>query len=249
MAQHEDVHPKAFDYDEVWNKTSAHAAAIKAKYPNTRIMALVAGGFYGMWCAGIDGGGWHCPPNGVDYRSHNNMYYWPYILQKVNDYKLQTGIQLIDYVDGHWYTDGNINDDSDPKKSADLLSQTRNLYDPTYIDKTGLINPSNGSGAPAIIPLVQSWLRQYAPNCSIGTAITEWNYGGDKLNTAALAVAEAMSIMGREGLNLSTRFNMALLELRVISRICFIEIMTAKVVVLLVIVYVRILRGIRIQIY
>jgi hypothetical protein len=53
--QHQDVHPDPYSYDEVWNKTSAHALALKAAYPNVKIAGFVMGGWAGLWCSGVDG--------------------------------------------------------------------------------------------------------------------------------------------------------------------------------------------------
>ena len=112
-------------------------------------------------------------------------------------------------MDHHWYTfDNDLRDDSTALAQAQLLNQTRNLYDPTFIDPTRLLDPITGTTqtAPAIIPRVRRWIAEHAPNCSMGVAITEYNFGDDGISTAALSMAEAFAIMAREGLAASHRF-------------------------------------------
>ena len=95
--QHEDVHPGPFNYDETWAMTRDWAAAIKTAYPNVKISGGVAGGWYGMWCSALDGAGWHCPDTpGPDYLAHNSTYYFPWLLQQINQYKKDHGICLIE---------------------------------------------------------------------------------------------------------------------------------------------------------
>ena len=146
--QHQDVHPLPFAYDEVWNMTRQWAGAIKAHFPNVRVMGGVAGGWWGMWCSALDGGGWHCQTRhttphcagmpsycrqvhllqashaslllccssiptvcacagptepGPDYLSHNSTFYYPWLLQQINQYKREHGVCLIDMIDHHWY--------------------------------------------------------------------------------------------------------------------------------------------------
>ena len=249
-AQHQDVHPAPYTYDEVqqqiptllsslhppppssslllstavvnavcpcqvWNKMYAHAVALKAAYPKVKISGFVMGGWPGMWCSGVDGASLtnSCPCNDQsppthcqDWRAHNKTYLWPYLLQRINAHKVQTGVQLVDYMDHQsaphipgisavstshppahsacpavlmlsWYPMFNdMRDDSTALAQAQLLNETRNLYDPTFIDPTGLLDPTTGStkSAPAIIPRVQQWLKEYAPDCQLGVAITEF---------------------------------------------------------------------------
>ena len=101
--QHQDVHPDPYTYDEVWNKTFSHALALKAAYPNVKIAGFVMGGWAGLWCSGVDGASISnsCPCNAgspptscLDWRAHGGQYFWPWLLQRINEHKLRTGIQL-----------------------------------------------------------------------------------------------------------------------------------------------------------
>ena len=195
--QHQDVHPAYFTYDELWTLTHDYAAAVKAVYPNVRISAFVMAGWAALWCSGIDAASyWNqcmCSPAAPpyfpcsDYRAHGEQYLWPWLLQQVNAHKLASGVQLIDYVDLHWYSFLNdLSNDSDPSLSAQLLNQTRNLYDPTFTEPSHwidpLLMPNVTDAKPALLPLLRSWLRQHAPNCSLLIAMSEYNFGNDGIS-------------------------------------------------------------------
>ena len=156
-----------------------------------------------LWlhCAGPD-------TPGPDYLSHNSTYYFPWLLQQINAYKREYGVCLLDVLDFHFYPYLNGADsDADPVIQAQLLDQPRGLYDTSFVDPAGNFNPVTAARGPAIIRQVHDWLRAYAPDCpDIGIAITEYAFGGAKLHTTALALAEALSIMAREQLSLATLF-------------------------------------------
>jgi len=206
--QHVDVHPDPANYDEVWAMTRDWASAIKAKHPNVKISGLVAAGWYGMWCSARDGQGWRCPSGaGPDYKSHNNTYHWPWLLQQLEAHKQSTGVCLIDYLDWHWYPAlNNQNDDSNATVAQQMLEQPRALWDPTYADLSPFINPINGSSAPAVIRQVWQWVDQYHPSCKLELAMTEFMFGGAKASTSALALAEVLAVFARERLSVSTLF-------------------------------------------
>ena len=267
------------------NMTRAWAGAIKASYPNVKVMGGVAGGWWGMWCSALDGGGWHCQQNttqpritvtvphltqltlslsglcgwvccagpeqpGPDFLSHNNTYYYPWLFQQINAHKLEHGVCLLDYIDHHWsdlpihrphslqpvmihplpilrccsslrisvrvvsicvcrrypYLNG-VDSEKDPAVQSALLDQPRSLYDLTFVDPAGNKNPDTAAAGPAVIRQLHEWLRLYAPDCpDIGIAITEYAFGGARLHTTALALAEVFSIMAREQLSLATLF-------------------------------------------
>ena len=154
-----------------------------------------------LCCAGPD-------QPGSDYLAHNSTYYYPWLLQQINAYKREYGVCLIDYIDHHWYPYLNgVNSEADPSIQSQLLDQPRSLYDVTFADPAGNTNPVTKSRGPAVIRQLHEWLRLYAPDCpNIEIAITEYAFGGARLHTTALALAEVFSIMAREQLSLATLF-------------------------------------------
>lgn len=100
-----------------------------------------------------------------------------------------------------------MNSDADPAIQSELLDQPRSLYDVTFVDPAGNSNPLTKAKGPAVIRQLHDWLRQYAPDCpNIAIAITEYAFGGAKLHTTALALAEVFSILAREQVSLATLF-------------------------------------------
>jgi hypothetical protein len=203
--QHSDIHPTRANYSEVWNLYLEYAVQIKTSFPNVKIIGGVAGGWFGSWCSCLDGYGWSCPLSGPDYLSHGNKFYFPWLLEQVYSYSVSNGLQLIDYIDVHWYP-YSLSDDTNELKNEQCLGQTRTWWDTTYVDVNGNYNPATNSKNAALIPNLQGWLSTYAPGLNIGVASTEWNFGPDTSNTAALAHAETWSIFAAQSVALAARF-------------------------------------------
>ena len=126
-------------------------------------------------------------------------YITPWLLQKMNEYYLSHGVQLLDALDIHYYP--NVpSDESSQANQAQFTDQVRSFYDPTYPDP-GWIGPTGcGSGCNGpyvwLIPRFQQWIAQYAPNLTLPVAISEYSFGPDDLFSAALANAELLAVMG-----------------------------------------------------
>ena len=120
---------------------------------------------------------------------------------------LSSSLFLCSYLDTHWYPALNGQaSEADPAIQQQLLQMPRNLYDPTFKDPTNNVNPITKSPAPALFRQMHSWLAEYAPLCHIDIAVTEYAFGGARLHTTALALAEVFSIMAREDVAVSTLF-------------------------------------------
>ena len=68
-----------------------------------------------------------------DYNTHGRVYFYPWLLQKIQAYKQETGILLIDILTVHGYTDG-PQDNDQPATQAQRNRQTRILWDPGFQD-------------------------------------------------------------------------------------------------------------------
>ena len=201
---HADCHGTPLSYDELWSYTLTYSTALKASYPGIRI----AGPIWCCWCAYFwsakDGCG-----NGADYAAHGNTYVTPWLLQQLNAHYLQTGVQLIDYLDIHYYP--NVPPaDSSTSQSKQFTDEVRSFYDPTYVDP-GWIGPggcNTGCNGPYVnlIPRFQGWIAQYAPNLTLPLAISEFSFGSDSQYSATLANAEALSVFAVHGLAYATRW-------------------------------------------
>ena len=143
--------------------------------------------------------------------AHGNTYITPWLLQQLNSYYLTHGVQLIDYIDIHYYP--NVpTDESTQANQKQFTDQVRSFYDPTYPDPgwIGATGCSTGCNGPYVwlIPRFQQWIAQYAPNLSIQLAISEYSFStnSDSLWSSTLANAEVMAVMGVQKVAYASRW-------------------------------------------
>jgi hypothetical protein len=193
---HRDVHPQKPTYDELWQRTRDYASAIKSQDPAAQVLGPVAWG----WCEYFSSAADNCV-DGPDRQAHGGLPLLAWYLKQVNDYKNQTGIRLVDYLDIHYYPQASnvaLSDDENAGISALRLRTLKSLYDPAYTDESWIGTPVK------LIPLMKSWINQYCPGTKL--AITEYNWGNDQGISSTLAQAEVLAIFGREGVDLAHRW-------------------------------------------
>eukprot|EP01113_Clastostelium_recurvatum_P024898 TRINITY_DN2981_c0_g1_i4.p1 TRINITY_DN2981_c0_g1~~TRINITY_DN2981_c0_g1_i4.p1 ORF type:complete len:698 (-),score=155.62 TRINITY_DN2981_c0_g1_i4:45-2138(-) len=194
---HRDVHPAPLSYDELWNRTLLYASAIKAKYPNVKLMGPVPWG----WCAYL-----YSPQDGCsagpDQAAHGGLKFMEYYISKVAEHKKQTGVQLIDYVDFHYYPQENgvLSSQEDAATVALRFRTIRGLWDPTYVDESWIAAPIY------IIPRIKAWIQQYMGQGQMGIAMSEFTWGDDDIITGALAQVIALNTCAKEGVQISSRW-------------------------------------------
>jgi len=193
---HRDVHPKPLTYDELWNRTVQYALAIKKYYPNAKIFGPVPWG----WCEYMFSSADSCTV-GDDRKAHGDLPLLEWYIQQIGQYRAQTGIQLVDVIDVHIYPQGNniaFGNEEDVVTAALRFRSLKGLYDPSYIDESWIGQPIY------LIPRIRSWINQRAPGLQIG--ITEYNWGGDNIISAALAQVILLGIFARENVYVGTRW-------------------------------------------
>jgi len=196
-ATHRDVHPNPLTYDELWAKTVAYSVAIKTAFPNAKIFGPISWGWCAYMFSPADG---NCK-DGADRQAHDDLPLIEWYIQQIARYKFSTGIQLIDYIDFHYYpASANVafGPVEDLVTTTLRLRSTRSLYDPDYVDESWV------SEAIYIIPRVRNWINQYTPGLKI--AISEYNWGWDEIITGAVAQAEVLAIFAREQVDVSARW-------------------------------------------
>ncbi len=193
---HRDVHPQPTTYDELWQRTSAYAAAIKAADPAARVLGPVVWG----WCAYLYSAADGCSP-GPDRAAHGGLDVLDWYLKQVADYQAGHGVRLIDYLDVHYYPQADgvaLSSDESASTSALRLRTLKSLYDPTYFDESWIGQPVY------LIPRMKAWIASRLPGT--GLAISEYSWGNDDGASSALAQAEALALFGREGVDLAARW-------------------------------------------
>ncbi|KAG2375026.1 hypothetical protein C9374_010030 [Naegleria lovaniensis] len=201
---HRDVHPQKVSYDEIWNLTRIYASAIKQQDSSVKIFGYSAWGWCSYYFSPLDG----CS-NGADRQAHSNLPLVAFYLKQLCDYEKLHSKRLVDYLDIHYYpqADGVYN----PQQTSDIFSAlrlrtVRSLYDFSYQDESWISQaaPTVDDQKVALIPRMKNYISQYCPWVKL--AITEYNFGADGLWSSALAQLEILSIFGREGVDLATRW-------------------------------------------
>lgn len=198
---HPTLHPYAPTFNELRDKTIAHATAIKNVSPNT----LVFGGV---------GYGWNefttlqDAPDRVSSPSHpdgdeaGELHYYEWLLKEVATAEAQQGHKLMDVLDLHWYPEaqgGGVRITGSQTSSAVVAARVqapRSLWDPTYTE-TSWISQWSTSGPVKLLPRVQRDIDDFNPGTKI--AITEYNYGAGNHYSGGIAQADFLGILGREG--------------------------------------------------
>ena len=114
--------------------------------------------------------------------------------------------------DIHWYPEAQgggariVTPDAKPEIVAARLAAPRSLWDSTYTE-TSWITQWSTKGPIDLIHRVQSKIRKNYPGTKL--AITEYNYGGGGHISGAIAQADVLGILGREGVFAANEWSMA----------------------------------------
>jgi hypothetical protein len=205
---HRDVHPLPTTYDELWNMTLAYGSALKAAFPDALVHGPIPWGWCAYWSSAAD----NCV-DGPDRAAHGGTPILQWLLQRVAEHKLSTGVQVLDVLDVHYYPQapGVQGGSEDSKSAANRLAAVLTLYNETFLDGSW-VDPT----PVALLPRLKGWVAaaEEAANAAAaeaggGTAagvtldmkyaISEYSFGNDGLVTTTLAHAEALAVMAREG--------------------------------------------------
>jgi hypothetical protein len=126
---HRDIHPNPETYEEEYNDIVNYATAIRAADPNAKIVAPEEWIWWAMYESGLDqknGTG-----AGSDYATHNNTYYYPWLLAAALRVSAGHGTKLIDMLSVHCYNPSPGGSDDSASGQAARNRETRILWDPT----------------------------------------------------------------------------------------------------------------------
>jgi hypothetical protein len=202
---HRDVHPAPTTYDETWSKALAYGTAIKQQDPSAKVTGPVTWGYCDLFGSAAD----NCA-EGDDRAAHGGMPFVAWYLQQVCAHPLAGGARVVDYLDLHYYPQGNValNDDDSPTTAARRLRSLKELYDPAWVSESWIAdlgdNDANHYSKPNLIPRARAWIDQYCPGTKL--AITEYNWGNDGTTSGAVAQAELFGIFARDGVDMATRW-------------------------------------------
>ena len=201
---HRDIHPAPETYNEIYNDFVAYAGAVRALDPNAMIVGPEEWNWWAMFVSGLDQQS-GISAAGSDYNTHNKTYYYPWLLQQLNNYQQTTGKQLINVLSVHYYPQELSNSDDDSLSGQLTRNRsTRALWDPAFVDPSWLNQVGINGGIVNLIPTLKGWVNQYYPG--LETAITEYNWGDEAHLNGATTQADVLGIFGREGLDIATRW-------------------------------------------
>jgi hypothetical protein len=190
---HRDVRPDPLGYDELLDRTIQYATAIRAADPQAVIAGPAEWGWLGYFYSAKD----LVPPGmHLDRIAHRNTPLVEWYLSKVCEHERKTGTRILDVLDLHYYPQGNNvfgggTGGTDPNTQRLRLRSTRSLWDPKYTDESWINDQIR------LLPRMREWIDKSCPGK--GISIGEWNFGGEKDITGALATAEALGRFAQFG--------------------------------------------------
>jgi glycosyl hydrolase family 44 len=185
-ATHRDVHPDPVGYDELLDRTIQYASAIRDVDPEALIAGPAEWGWSGYLYSALDLAG---AGHRADRLAHGDLPLVAWYLRKLHEYEQKRGTRLLDVFDLHYYPQasnvyaGGVGG-SDRETQLLRLRSTRSLWDPTYVDESWIKDTIR------LLPRMREWVDTNYPGR--GISIGEWNFGGEKDITGALATAEVL---------------------------------------------------------
>ena len=194
---HTDVHPTRMGYDDMLGNYEEYATAVKAQDPRSLVIGPDVSGWTSYWYSDLDRGSDNFATH-ADRAAHGGEPFLPWWLGQVAKADRKGGRRTLDLLDVHFYPQGTgiFSGAHDPATQALRVRSVRSLYDPNYRDESWIGTQVD------LIPRLKQWIAQQYPGT--GLAITEYNWGGERDSSGAVALAEVLGIYGREGVDLAT---------------------------------------------
>jgi mannan endo-1,4-beta-mannosidase len=199
---HPRIHPEKTTYREMVTRTEALGAAITAIDPT----ALVLGGVMYGWPEYLT---LQSAPDASEFDAKYETY-TDFYLASMKALEQKYHRRLVHVLDVHWYPEARgvkriTEDDESPKTVEARLQAPRAFWDPTYREKSW-IDDSLGKSI-RLIP----WLREKIDKRYPGTklSMTEYDFGGSAHISGALAQADVLGALGREGVFLANYWGTA----------------------------------------
>jgi hypothetical protein len=175
-------------YDELLSRTVVLAEAIKRVASQALVFGPVSYGWAGFVSLqdAPDAGG----------RDFLDVY-----LSSLRAAEASARRRLVDVLDLHWYPEAKgggvrvTEPSSSPAVAAARVQAPRSLWDPAYVE-TSWISQDARVGAIRLIPRMKEKIAASYPGTRL--AFTEYNYGGGRDVSGAIAEADVLGIFGRE---------------------------------------------------
>ena len=185
---HAETHPQPLTYTEIVRRTLEFSRAIKRVMPQAKIFGPASYGWQGF----VDLQ--HAP----DAQGRDFLEF--YLAQMAGAQK-QDHQRLLDVLDVHWYPEATgggkrIVGNSGPAVVAARLQAPRSLWDPTYTEESWIAQWQT-RGPIELLPRLLGKIERDDPGTLL--SISEYNFGGGADISGAIAQADVLGILGREG--------------------------------------------------
>ena len=201
---HRDIHPNPTTYQELRDIYLTEARGLKTWDPLAIRLGPVSCCWYFYWRSATGAG---------DTSSHGGVDFLPWWLNEVAWSDRVAGARSLEMFDIHAYPDADSGSLSTAQKQALAGRIYRDWWDPTYTSEAAYIVGDGFSNEPLEpkpfrIPRMRAILNATYPGTQF--AITEWSaeFAGGADFSTALGDADAYGILGRERVDLSTRWTM-----------------------------------------
>jgi Glycoside hydrolase family 44 len=175
-------------YDELVSRTVALAEAIKRVAPQALVFGPASYGWQGYVSL-------------QDAPDAGGRDFLDYYLTSLRAAESSARRRLVDVLDVHWYPEAKgggvriTEPDASPAVAAARVQAPRSLWDPGYVE-TSWISQDARVGAIRLIPRLREKIAASYPGTRL--AFTEYNYGGGRDVSGAIAEADVLGIFGRE---------------------------------------------------
>jgi hypothetical protein len=199
---HRDVHPVGVTMDQSRDLFCSYAGMVKHLDPAAQVVGPEEFGWSGYLLSGYDlqwgnahGWGGALP----DRDAHGGALMMPWWLNQVRLRSEAEGRRLLDVFSLHFYPQsGEFSDSVSAAMQALRNRSTRSLWDTNYVDESWI-----GEWV-GLFPLMRSWVASNYPGTRLG--LTEYSWGADAHMNGGTAQADVLGILGREGVDLATRW-------------------------------------------
>jgi hypothetical protein len=191
---HPRIQPHPIRARDLIQRSIEFARAIKDAAPDALVFGPAASGWNGM------------------FRSEANRAFLEHYVAAFAKERTRTGKRLLDVLDVHWYpehrSDTNVrvieDDESDAVAAARMLAP-RSLADPRFVERSWIARdvyrrPIN------LLERLKKIVSDHDPGLKL--AVTEYYYGGGAHPSGAVAQADVLGILGREGVFAANSFHM-----------------------------------------
>lgn len=194
---HRDIRPVGIRAAEFRDMVVAYSAMVKSVDPDAQIVGPEEWGYLGYLYSGYD----QQQGGAADHDAvQGGRDYIPWLLRE-----WKKAGRPVDVLSIHYYPQsGEFSDDVSTEMQLLRNRSTRELWDPNYVSESWL---ADVSGPIQLIPRLKRVVRDhYYADTPI--ALTEYNWGAENHINGATAQADILGILGREGADIATRWEM-----------------------------------------